>query len=66
MIILHFQDSNCPHELTRQMFTNQSIKIGRRAGQTRDNGEQSQKQLSFLSVLSGWIFASEDSLKSKF
>ena len=48
------------------MLTNQSIKIGRRAEQTRDNGEQSQKQLSFLSVISGSIFASEDSSKSKF
>ena len=29
-----------PHELTYQIFTNQSIKIGRRAWQTRHHGEK--------------------------
>ena len=64
------QDSRCctnfPHELTCQILTNQSIKIGRRAWPTRDHGEQSQKQLSSLPVIAGWIFASEASFKSKF
>ena len=64
------QDSRCcinfPHELTCQILTNQSIKIGRRAWPTREHGEKSQKQLSSLPVAAGWIFASEVSLKSKF
>ena len=64
------QDSRCcnyfPHELTCQILTNQSIKTGRRAWPTRDHGEQSQKQLSSLPVIAGWIFASEVSFKTKF
>ena len=44
---------NLPHELTRQMLTNQSIKVGRRARSTRDYGEKSQKH-----VKAGWIFTS--------
>ena len=63
------QDSRCcinfPHELTCQILTNQSIKIGSRAWPTRDHGVQSQEQLSFLPVIAGWIFASEVSFKSK-
>ena len=51
---------NFPHELTCQILTNQSIKIGRRAWPTRDYGGKSQKD-----VKAGWIFASEVSLKSK-
>ena len=57
---------NFAHELSCQILTNHSIKIGRRAWPTRDHGEQSQKQLSSLPVIAGWIFASEVSLKSKF
>ena len=37
---------NFPHELTCQIFTNQSIKIGRGAWPTRDYGEKSEKHLS--------------------
>ena len=63
------QDSRCcinfPHELTCQILTNQSIKIERRAWPTRDHVEQSQKQLSSLRLIAGWIFASEVSFKSK-
>ena len=62
------QDSRCfinfPHELTCQILTNQSIKIGRRAWPTRDLGEKSQKQMSSLPVKTSWILASEVSLKS--
>ena len=42
---------NFPHELTCQILTNKSIKTGRRAWQTRDHGEKSQKQLSSLPVI---------------
>ena len=42
---------NFPHELTCQILTNQSIKIGRRAWPTRDLGEKSQKQLACLPCL---------------
>ena len=38
---------NFPHELTCQILTNQSIKIGRRAWPTRDLGEKSKKQLAY-------------------
>ena len=48
------------------ILTNQSMKIGRRAWPTRDHGEKSQKQLSSLPVIAGWIFVSEVSLKLKF
>ena len=57
---------NFPHELTSQILINHSIKIGRGAWLTRDHGEKSQKQLSSLPVMAGWIFASEVSLKSNF
>ena len=64
------QDSRCcinfPHELTCQILTNQGIKNGRRAWPTRDHGEQSQKQLSYLPVIAVRIFGSEVSFKSKF
>ena len=56
---------NFAHELSCQIFTNHSIKIGRRAWPTRDHGEQNQNELSSLPVISGWIFASGFSLKSK-
>ena len=36
---------NFPHDLTRQILNNQSIKLGRRAWPTGDHGENSQKQL---------------------
>ena len=36
---------NFPHELTRQILSNQSIKLGRRARPTRDHSENSQKRL---------------------
>ena len=63
------QDSRCcinlPHELTCQILTNQSIKIGRRVWPTLDHGEKSQNQLSSLPVIAGWLFASENlSLRS--
>ena len=64
------QDSRCciyfPHELTCQILTNQGINIGRRGWPTCDHGEQSQKQLSSLPVIAGWIFASEVSFKTNF
>ena len=41
---------NFPHELTCQILTNQSIKIGRGAWPTRDYGEKSEKHLSFPPV----------------
>ena len=51
------QDSRCsmnfPHELTSQILTNHSIKIGRRAWPMRDHSEQSQKQLPSLPVMAG-------------
>ena len=50
---------NFPHELTCQILTNQSIKIGRRAWPTGDHGEKSQKRLPSLHVKAGWIFVSE-------
>ena len=56
---------NFAHELSCQILTNHSIKIGRRAWPTRDHGEQNQNELSSLPVISGWIFASGVSLKSK-
>ena len=57
---------NFLHELTCQILTNQSIKIGRRAWPTREYGEGSEKHLSsLLLLLTGWIFVSEVSLKSK-
>ena len=56
---------NFAHELSCQILTNHSIKIGRRAWPTRDHGEQNQNELSSLSVIAGWIFASGVSLKSK-
>ena len=56
---------NVAHELSCQILTNHSIKIGRRAWPTRDHGEQNQNELSSLPVISGWIFASGVSLKSK-
>ena len=34
---------NFPHEVTYQILTNQSIKIGHREWPTRDRGEKSQK-----------------------
>ena len=53
------QDSRCcmnfTHELTCQILTNQTIKIGRRAWPTRDHGEKSQKQLSSLHVTCSWL-----------
>ena len=52
--------------LSERILTNQSIKIGRREWPTRDHCEKSQKQLSSLPVIAGWIFASEVSLKSKY
>ena len=39
---------NFPHELTCQILTNHSIKIGRRAWPTRDRCEKGQKQLPCL------------------
>ena len=57
---------NFLHELTCQILTNRSIKIGCRAWPTHDHGEKSQKQPSSLHVKTGWIFASEVSLKSRF
>ena len=56
---------NFAHELSCQILTNHSVKIGRRAWPTRDHGEQNQNELSSLPVISGWIFASGVSLKSK-
>ena len=53
---------NFPHELTCQILTNQSIKIGRRAWPTRDHGKKRSSRLYFQKA--GWIFASEVSLKS--
>ena len=57
---------NLPHELTCQILTNQSIKIGRSAWPTREHREKCQKQLPSLhvNVKAGWIFASGVSLKS--
>ena len=47
---------NFPHELTCQILTNHSIKIGRRAWPTRDYGEKSEKPLSSLLVfLNNWL-----------
>ena len=43
---------NFPHELTCQILTNQSLKIGRRAWPMRDYGEKSEKYLSSLLVFS--------------
>ena len=50
---------NFPHELTCQILTNQSIKIGRRAWPTRDHCEKKQKQLSSLPVMADWTFTFE-------
>ena len=47
---------NFLHELTCQILTNHSIKIGRRAWPTRDYGEKSEKPLSSLLVfLNNWL-----------
>ena len=47
---------NFPHELTCQILTNQSSKIGRRAWPTRDHGEKSEKHLSSpLEFLNNWL-----------
>ena len=47
---------NFLHELTCQILTNHSIKIGRRAWPTRDYGEKSEKPLSSLLVfLNDWL-----------
>ena len=43
---------NFPPELTCQILTNQNIKIGQRAGSTRDS-EKSQKRLPSLHVKAG-------------
>ena len=58
--------TNFPHELTCQILTYQSLKIGRRAWSTRDYCEKSQKRLPSLNVKASWIFASEISLKTNF
>ena len=52
---------NFLHELTFQILTSQSIKIGRREWSTRDYCEKSQKRLPSQHVKAGWIFASEKS-----
>ena len=47
---------NFPLELTWQILTNQSIKIGQRAWLTRDYGEKSAKHLSSMPVfLNIWL-----------
>ena len=63
-----FQNACCinfPHELTCQILTNQSIKIGSSVWPTLDLGAKA-TGMSFLPVNTGWILASEVSLKSKF
>ena len=56
------QDSRCcinfPHDLTSQILTNQSIKIGRRACSTRDHGQKDKRAkvtfvLTFVTALKG-------------
>ena len=43
---------NFPHELTCRIFTNQSIKIGRRAWTTRDHGES---KLTASATCKNWL-----------
>ena len=54
---------NFRHELTCQILTNQSTKIGPRVWPTRDHGKKGSSRLYFEKA--AWIFASEVSLKSK-
>ena len=50
---------NFPRELTCQILTNQSIKIGGRTWPQHDYGEKSLKRLPSLHVKAGWSFGSE-------